>query len=129
MTKRTILTSPAMYLATLAIALSSADRLDLAGGHLAFKLTPFLVLSPCYLAFAIMDLVGAGAVPRSLLLNRRWLSLIGFVILAGISVVLAQDDFLSLATSRYLLLLYLILFSATFAIHASARGTLDQVLF
>jgi len=128
MRRRTVLTAPAIYIAIWAIALSSADRLDLAGGHLAFKLTPFLVLSPCYLAFALMDLVAGRALPQSLLSNRRWLPLIGFVILAGISVILAQDDFLSLAASRYLLLLYLILFSTTLAIHASARGTLEQVL-
>ena len=106
MRRRTVLTAPAIYIAIWAIALSSADRLDLAGGHLAFKLTPFLALSPCYLAFALMDLVAGRALPQSLLSNRRWLPLIGFVILAGISVILAQDDFLSLAASRYLLLLY-----------------------
>ena len=122
------MTTPALYAAVLAVALSSSDRIDLAGGLLEFKVTPFLALGPCYLAFAIMDLIGAGAVPKAALTARRWLAIVAFVLLAGVSVLFAQNDFLALGVSRYLLLVYLSGFAVVFAVHGVARRALPQVL-
>ncbi len=123
-----MLTPPTLLLGLLAVALSSSDRIDLAGGHLPFKVTPFLALSPCFLALALMDLLGLGAIPKSALSGRRWLPVIAFVLVAGASTLLAENDYLSLGMSRYLLLAYLIGFAGVFAIYGVTRGVLPELL-
>jgi len=125
---RTVLTSLTLLLGLLAVALSSSDRIDLAGGHLPFKVTPFLALSPCFLALALMDFLGLGAIPRSALTGRRWLPVIAFVLVAGVSTLLAENDYLSLGMSRYLLLAYLIGFAGVFAIYGITRGVLPELV-
>lgn len=120
--------APAFYLACLATAFSATDRVDVAAGLLPFGITPFLILAPAYIFCAILDLVGTGRFPRSILFASRWLALGGFVILAGLTVLAAPNDYLELGPQRYALFVLLVSFSVVWCIQCSLRGTLARVL-
>jgi hypothetical protein len=108
----TAATDRSWVMPTIIVVLAPIDVVDVSGGALGFKLTPWLLLSVPY-AFALLTKRRAETRRERLGADGRWLAL-SLVAIAGISVLMRIADPYGLAIKRFVLVAWLITFAFLF---------------